>query len=792
MKSFQEVLSEAISDLLDSGFDSIERIDRWKRELAEAARRSLISAASLEQELRDALAAIYRKMVEKGGVFKFNPGVDRFTIDKIKPALRGELDRRIMASANLIKLNRDEAISKTLRRFEGWSTSIPPGGVSAEKKSEVKKNVRKSLGSLKFEERRCLIDQGHKLTSAINDLVASDGGAIAGRWRSHYRQAGYKYRPDHKDRDDKVYLIRDSWAHRAGLVKPGRVGYVDDVTAPAQEINCFPSGSRIPFADGVEKAYRRRFDGELSKLITSSGKTLSATPNHPILTPKGWVPIGSLKVGDEVLEASDEHVDVLENHYDGAMPCIADIFDAVSKIGVKSTGDGQLHQFHGDGAEGDVDIVNAAWTLPLGFDAFAQKKLQKFWLTVPDPTNAALRTFSSLIQRCLRIASCIVGSARQAFAACIAFAGHSDSVGIAATSDLPASISDKIDDNLVRHASMLRDSKNAGATIMSGAKRATVVENVRGNYSGHVYNLQTISGWYIANGIFVHNCRCYYIYAFSISELPADMITAKGKAALAAARQQVAATGRTDAATARSAVLPPHPAIGPELLQEAVSADRMGFLRGAKRIEIIPDTDQWHGDTDKGVIRLEAKFEGMAPTDQIHVLMHEIGHAGQDAYPEIFRQFKRKHDARLAYFVDMANATHMADFQRTGKIDGGLADEVFAESYARYCLALPLPAELAAFWRSKMTALMSHREVNYAPWWPVRTSRCQRCSMFEPGIDPMHGRCSAVEGNIALKGHCKLFEIKGARTDAIGDSDPRPAVGYEALRRQLERLKAEV
>jgi hypothetical protein len=31
----------------------------------------------------------------------------------------------------------------------------------------------------------------------------------------------------------------------------------------------------------------------------------------------------------------------------------------------------------------------------------------------------------------------------------------------------------------------------------------------RRGFSGHVYNLQTTDGWYIANGIIVHNCRCY-------------------------------------------------------------------------------------------------------------------------------------------------------------------------------------------------------------------------------------------------------------------------------------------
>ena len=243
LQTFQEVLAAAIADMAEFGFDQIERVDRWTRELRAAAERSLISPESLEQQLRDGLAGAYRKLVDEGGIFKMHPGIERFTLERIRPALRSELDRRIMASANLIKLNRAQAIEKTLQRFQGWSTSIPPGGVSGETKAEVKATVRKSLAALPFEERRVLIDQSHKLISAINGTLAADGGAIAGRWNSHYLQANYAYRPDHKERDyrqnnGQPFLIRDSWAHQAGLVKKGKLGYVDDVTEPGVEPFC--------------------------------------------------------------------------------------------------------------------------------------------------------------------------------------------------------------------------------------------------------------------------------------------------------------------------------------------------------------------------------------------------------------------------------------------------------------------------------------------------------------------------------------------------------------------------
>lgn len=236
--TFQKVLTAAINDLVENGFDSMERVNRWTSALRAAAERSMKSQAALDAEMREALSAIYRRMIDRGGIFRMNPGVDRFLLDRVRPALRAELDRRILASANLIKLNRAEAVEKTLRRFEGWSTSIPRGGTAVAERRQTKQRVRKSIAGLPYVERRVIIDQGHKLSTSLNEILATDGGAIAGRWSSRWRQPGYNYREDHKERDGQIYLVRDSWAHKQGLVKPGGAGYYDKVTAAGQEVNC--------------------------------------------------------------------------------------------------------------------------------------------------------------------------------------------------------------------------------------------------------------------------------------------------------------------------------------------------------------------------------------------------------------------------------------------------------------------------------------------------------------------------------------------------------------------------
>jgi hypothetical protein len=237
-ESYFDVLTSAINDLAEHGYDSAERINFWTVRLREAAERSATPPPVMERMLREAMAATYKRMIDQGRIVEFHPGVDRFTLQQVRPHLRDELDRRILAAADLIKLNREQAIQKTLHRFQGWSTSIPKGGSDAVRKSKTKDDIRKSMTSLPFEERRVLIDQCHKLVSSLNDILAKDGGAIAMRWRSNWRQANYAYRPDHKARDGHIYLIRNSWAQQKGFIKPGKDGYLDDITQPAEEISC--------------------------------------------------------------------------------------------------------------------------------------------------------------------------------------------------------------------------------------------------------------------------------------------------------------------------------------------------------------------------------------------------------------------------------------------------------------------------------------------------------------------------------------------------------------------------
>jgi hypothetical protein len=229
------VLTDAVNYYVSHGWDSEKSLLSWCRKLRVAASRE----SPDDDVTRKHLTAIYSRLVVHGGALRDQPpdGPTKVTLDKIKPDLRRELDKRIFASAGLIRLNREQAIERTVQRFQGWVTSIPPDGVSEFNKKSQKAGIRQAVTDLDYISRRVAIDQGHKLASNVRYLLSIQGGAIGFRWHSPWRRPGYNYRQDHKDRDTLIYLVRDSWAVAQGLIKPVN-GYYDDITAAGEEVFC--------------------------------------------------------------------------------------------------------------------------------------------------------------------------------------------------------------------------------------------------------------------------------------------------------------------------------------------------------------------------------------------------------------------------------------------------------------------------------------------------------------------------------------------------------------------------
>ena len=228
MKKLNEILSAAIQWFAEHGYKDAASLDYWAQRIRAVL--GMMTGKPAHQLAAQSLELAYKRALRTAP--KYHTGIDKSSINNIESKLRPLLQARIMASADLIKLNREQAVEITMRRFAGWASSQPPGG-SPVALREVKGQIGKRLQQSTFEERRMLIDQGHKLASAVNQTIAEGNGAIAAQWH-HVHEANYDARPEHVARDGKVYLIRDSWAHQKGLVKPNAQGYMDDIDKPSE------------------------------------------------------------------------------------------------------------------------------------------------------------------------------------------------------------------------------------------------------------------------------------------------------------------------------------------------------------------------------------------------------------------------------------------------------------------------------------------------------------------------------------------------------------------------------
>ena len=367
----------------------------------------------------------------------------------------------------------------------------------------------------------------------MSEIIALDNGALAGHWVSHYEQPGYNYRPEHKhyDVDDKFFVVRDNWAIRKGLMKVDGYRYTDQIEKPGELVYCFPGETRIPFANGVEKAYRRWYSGKLTILATAN-KTLRATPNHPILTVNGWKPIGSLTKADHVIEIRDQCISAMmsELNYDNAVPMISEIFGAVDDMGNSFRHRGSRHQFHGDGTENNVDIVGSAWPLWFAIDTDIAHSLQQFAFAVPDLERTSISSIDFFAHSRSRSRASNMRSISEIIAAVLPDTLQSNDIGFAPGSSIDAHGKQHFIDCQARDVKALCDGLDAFASIVSVANVVSVDTR---EWSGHVYNLQTADNLYIAEGIVSHNCRCYYNWIYNLASLPDDMLTVKGKAALA-------------------------------------------------------------------------------------------------------------------------------------------------------------------------------------------------------------------------------------------------------------------
>jgi len=283
----------------------------------------------------------------------------------------------------------------------------------------------------------------------------------------------------------------------------------------AEVINCFPSDN-IVFAKGIEKAYKRYYEGKILLIKTANGSEFTVTVNHPILTPKGWVKASSLTVGSDVINLRLIDKASISQPKENDIPrVIAEVY-RLCNIMFKAKRVGFTNnQFHGDAFNSDVNIISIDSQLRNTNKTLISEKFKKFFFTCSDIIKGFLHSLSSfkhMIIRVLLSPNCLIGFHGKKLPIFTGSISHSDIHGFASVSDSETVFSEKPTDDIAGYPVGICKTFYGSSGEIGIDKIIGIFEK---DFSGHVYNLQTDSSMYSVlgkynngNSIIVHNCRC--------------------------------------------------------------------------------------------------------------------------------------------------------------------------------------------------------------------------------------------------------------------------------------------
>lgn len=320
-----------------------------------------------------------------------------------------------------------------------------------------------------------------------------------------------------------------------------------------------------------QEVFARHYTGNIVIIETASGKHLSVTPNHPILTAHGWIKAGLLKEGDDVISSADSDgaaFDIgIDNYQMPTLICeIAESFGVIAAE-VECT----PPDFHGDGIGSKVYVVRTNGSLWGEANSLTEQQVTKQDFALRSAAHSSLGGFifpqtsglTTLLPRSLMRLGMILenlfpfsqrnlgttnnlgflhGATRNIHDSQTGGNGKTVDTkflsqgffglpGLVASGDfsigkLQCAMSQSTvlaTSNGVsffpsaEQSAFLQDGSETfptdselGCNYLGGLTGKVSLDRVLKidvrSFSGHVYNLQTESGWYFSNGIITHNC----------------------------------------------------------------------------------------------------------------------------------------------------------------------------------------------------------------------------------------------------------------------------------------------
>jgi hypothetical protein len=312
--------------------------------------------------------------------------------------------------------------------------------------------------------------------------------------------------------------------------------------------NCFPGDVRV--IGDAEHVTRRYYSGPMVEIVLATGEKLTGTPNHPVLTDRGWMPLGRLVEGRYRVGRSGigkVSTPVISNDVEHMPSMLEEIFDLALLTGSTHwVGAVEDREFHGDGMGGYVNVVAVHRLLGARLKSAFEQEFSKDALPAADKEPALLSDESlsdHLFIRSHAPTPSLVSSDGELLTLIGGSGGVAPDLFIPSRAGYPSSFDDVVDPSSGDPIT----GRDRGRALSPAIGFSDICSKRIIQFSGHVFNLDCRHGWYAANGVIAQNCPVntdtgLEVLAKSLSAMEAEADLERGLSAGAAITAPTTAT----------------------------------------------------------------------------------------------------------------------------------------------------------------------------------------------------------------------------------------------------------
>lgn len=475
-------------------------------------------------------------------------GIEVFNGNSVK--LNNYLEAATIQNANLIK-------SIPQKYLDDVANTVQTGMRNGVLPKFIARDLVEKFGVAERRAKFIARDQAAKVNGEITKQRQIDAGFEYFKWvDAHDSRVRHRHRQ----------IANADNAEGVGVYKWSDLPLSEDGSPiqPGSDYNCFTGDSELNIFAGAKKVFRHFYTGELTSIRMSDDSVCESTPNHPILTERGFVAAHELNVGDYVIKVPRQSLFAVQGDGESLNTTFSQVFSALSLVGSCESSASIGGELHGDVVAGkQINVVSIDWGLPDGFDASACKQFAQELFTVADQMviasdAAGYGDFCAVLGGLTLAPDSVVRSLGKLLSIDFASVGHSDKHSLASIGLLYSGFIKNSSNDIARGIEFFGDCFDAHSSIKSRGdlfkryilliarfafgcgnnkipssqffgevfgvaaesgsslleiiplqyERVAVVDKSVREFAGHVYNLEMENGLFVSQDVAVSNCRC--------------------------------------------------------------------------------------------------------------------------------------------------------------------------------------------------------------------------------------------------------------------------------------------